>query len=83
MLPKLEAQRRRANREGRTRVQFDCDAQIYSDFHAQLQRYRELCGNVSVAHGVLVDVLANVSDDLIRKLAEAGQEHEQETLGNA
>lgn len=73
VLPKLEAQRRRANREGRTRVQFDCDPGTYADFHAQLQRYRELCGNVAVAHGVMVDVLGKVSDQLIAKIAREGQ----------
>jgi hypothetical protein len=72
ILPKIEAQRRRENKEQRTRVQFDCDVQLYSDFHIQLQRYRELCGNVAVAHGVMVAVLRAVSDEAIRGIAESG-----------
>lgn len=71
VLPRREAAKRRANKEKRTRVQFDCDEQLYRDFHAQLQRYRDLCGNIAVAHGLMVDILARVSDELITQIAES------------
>jgi hypothetical protein len=73
VLPRLEAQRRRANREKRTRVQFDCDEQTYSRFHEQLQRYREICVNTTVAHNLIVDILAGVDDERLRRIMEAGK----------
>lgn len=71
VLPRLEAQRRKANKEKRTRVQFDCDEQTYSDFHAQRSRYIEACGNhVAIAHAIMIRLLAQLPDDSIRRLAE-------------
>ena len=73
VLPRLEAKRRIANKEKRTRVQFDCDEATYSRFHTELKRYREVCGNVTVAHNLMVDILKGVDDDRLRRIMEAGQ----------
>lgn len=81
VLPRIEAQRRVANREKRTRVQFDADETTYSLFHAQLKRYRELCGNVTVAHTVMIQILAAVPDGTISALA--ADEPADETLADA
>ena len=70
VLPRIEAQRRKANKEKRCRVAFDCDPQIYSDFHAQRTRYVEQCGNVAIAHAIMVRCLAQLSDELIKTLAD-------------
>lgn len=70
VLPRIEAQRRRANKEKRCRVSFDCDPQIYSDFHAQRSRYVDIAGNVAIAHALMVRCLAQLSDELIRTLSE-------------
>jgi predicted N-formylglutamate amidohydrolase len=73
IMPRVEAQRRRANREKRTRVQFDATEETYRRFHEQLQRYRELAVNVTIAHDLMVDILAAVPDETIHKLIEAGK----------
>lgn len=73
VLPRLEAKRRVANKEKRTRVQFDCDEVTYSKFHEQLKRYRETAGNVTIAHDIMIRCLAQLSDDTIRALAEDEQ----------
>lgn len=71
VLPRIEAQRRKANKEKRCRVAFDCDPQIYSDFHAQRTRYVEACGGqVAIAHALMVRCLAQLSNELIKTLAE-------------
>jgi hypothetical protein len=71
VLPRIEAQRRRENKEKRTRVQFDCDEQTYSDFHAQRSRYIEACQNHPlIAYAVMIRCLAQLSDEVIKRLAE-------------
>ena len=82
VLPRIEAKRRVANKEKRTRVQFDCDEQIYSDFHAQRSRYVDACGGqVAIAHALIVRCLAQLSNELIAKLAE--DDAEKPSLGDA
>jgi hypothetical protein len=73
VLPRLAAEKRKANKEKRTRVQFDCSPEDYARFHEQLQRYREVCGNVTLAHQLMVDMLAGVPDSTIRQIMEAGR----------
>jgi hypothetical protein len=70
VLPRIEAKRRIENKEKHHRVQFDCDETTYSAFHAQLKRYRELVTNVTIAQQIMVELLAQVSDESIRALAE-------------
>lgn len=53
-------------------MQFDCDETTYSRFHEQLKRYRELAGNVTMGQGLMIDILAAVSDQAILGMLEAG-----------
>lgn len=83
VLPRIEAQRRRVNKEQRTRVQFDCDPQTYADFHAQLSRYTEACKNHRpIALAIMIRLLAQLESSSIAKLAE-DEQPVQETLGDA
>src|SRR5690348_9543479 len=83
VLPKRDAAKRAANEEKRTRVQFDCDEQTYADFHAQRSRYIEACGNHSpIAYALMIRLLAQLSNDSIRRLAEDEQPL-KETVGDA
>jgi hypothetical protein len=71
VLPRLEAQKRIANNEKRTRVAFDADEQIYSDFHAERKRYIEACGNHPlIAYAVMIKLLKGLSSDSIKRLSE-------------
>lgn len=71
VLPRIAAQRRRANKEKLTRVQFDCDPQTYSDFHAERSRYVEACGGqVAIAHALMIRCLAQLSSEFIKTLSE-------------
>jgi hypothetical protein len=71
VLPRLEAQKRRANKEKRTRVQFDCDPQTYADFHGERSRYIEACGNnVPIAHAIIIRLLKQLPSESIARLAQ-------------
>jgi hypothetical protein len=74
VLPRIDAQRRKANREKRTRVQFDCTPELYAKFHEQLQRYREIVGNVTIAQDIMVYILGGVSEETIKHLVEMGED---------
>jgi hypothetical protein len=69
----VEAQRRKANREKRTRVAWDDSEQGYIEWHTQISRYRELIGNTTIASQVMCQILAAVEDEMIKKLAEEPQ----------
>jgi len=72
-MPKVEAQRRKANKEGHKRVVFVTDPLTYSAWHAQKDRWIELChGNPTLAYPLMLKVLAAISDEAIQGLAEAG-----------
>ena len=71
LLPRIEAKRRIANKEKRHRVTFECDEVTYSLFHEQLKRYREQAGNVTVAHSLMVKVLAGIRDELIQEWSQS------------
>lgn len=72
VLPKIEAQRRRVNKEKRTRVQFDTDPQFYADWHADRTRYVEACrGHVPIADAIRLRVTQQVPSELIAKMYEA------------
>jgi|SRR5215472_17633551 len=71
VLPKLEAQRRRANKEQLTRVQWDEDPQGYKDWWEQISRYRDLVGNNTLASHVMVEILKAVADKTIKDLGAA------------
>ena len=71
IFPRLEAKKRVKNVEGRTRlvVQLDTPA-TYSEFSAQFARYKELSGNPQIAFSIMLRLLAQLSDDSIKRLAE-------------
>jgi hypothetical protein len=72
-LPVVEAQRRKVNKEGRRRVVFVTDEITYSQWHGQRDRWIELCGgNPTLAYPLMCQVLAAISDEAIRGMAEAG-----------
>lgn len=75
-MPKVEAQRRKENKEGYRRVVFQVDEQLYRDWHAQKDRYIEAVGgNPTIAYAIMLRLLAQLSDDSIRRLAE--DDHDQ------
>ena len=72
IMPKVEAQRRKANKEERTRVQFDETPEGYADWWKQIDRYRTLVGNPVLASHIMVEILGMVSDEAIQ--ARAGED---------
>lgn len=72
VLPRIEAQRRRVNKERRTRVQFDCDPQMYADWHAERTRWIDACrGHVPIAQALQLRFIQQAPTSLIVKLYEA------------
>jgi hypothetical protein len=82
--PKLEAKKRVKNTEGRTRlvVQLDTPA-TYSEFSAQFARYKEITGNPQIAFSLMLRLLAGLSDDSIKRLAEDKDDGTHESLADA
>jgi len=70
LLPRIAAKRRVANKEKRTRVQFECTPEQYSAFHGELKRIRETAGNITVAMDIVNDWLGKLKEETIRALAE-------------
>ena len=70
LLPRIAAKRRAQNKEKRTRVVFECTPEQFGAFHAQLKRYRETIGNITIAHDILIDVLASIEEGLLQDMAE-------------
>jgi hypothetical protein len=84
VLPRIERQKRVANKEQRTRVQFDCTPEEYSEWHKEFKRYIESCRNHSViARSIMLRLLQQLPDSSIAKLAEDDTAAEKETLGDA
>jgi hypothetical protein len=73
-LPRIEAQKRKANREKRKRIIWDVDEASYSRFNAERDRWIGVCVNKTVAVSLMCDVLAAVPEETMRKLLEAGSE---------
>ncbi len=72
-LPRVEAQRRRVNKEQHRRVVFACDPLTYAEWHAQRDRWIELCeSNPTLAYPLMCKVLAAISDEAIRGLLDEG-----------
>jgi hypothetical protein len=84
-MPKVEAQRRRVNKEHHKRVVFVTDPITYSQWHEQRDRWIELChGNPTLAYPLMCRVLATVSDEAIKNLCDEGLiDSEQPSLGDA
>jgi len=73
-MPKVEAQRRKTNKEGHTRVVFVTDTETYKEWHTQKDRWIELCGgNPTLAYPIMCRVLAAISDEAIKNLYEEGR----------
>ena len=82
-MPKVEAQRRKENKEGYRRVVFQVDEQLYRDWHEQKDRYVEAAGgNVPIAYAIMLRLLAQLPTDAIQKLA-SDEQIEPQTLGDA
>ena len=72
-MPKVEAQRKRANKEKHKRVVFVTDEITYGEWHGERDRWIELCkGNPTLAYPLMVRVLKAISDEAIQALAEEG-----------
>lgn len=83
-MPRVETQRRKANKEGYKRVIFQVDEQLYRDWHEQKDRYVEACGgNVPVAFAIMLRLLQQLETSSIVKLYEYETAAERETLGDA
>ena len=83
VLPRLEAQRRKANKEGRTRLVRDLhSAEAYSDWNAEFSRYVEAAGDPNMAYSIMLRLLQQLPDSSIKKLAEDDQPI-AESLGDA
>ena len=75
VFPRLEAKKRVANKEGRTRMVVQLDTpETYSEFNGQFARYKELTGNPQVAFQIMLDVLKALPDESIQRLSKAGDE---------
>ena len=71
LLPRIAAKRRVKNVEGRTRLIKQLDTpETYSEFNFQFDRYIRCAGNVQVAYSIMLRCLKQLSDELIRTLAE-------------
>lgn len=75
IIPRLEAKKRVANNgpKVKTRLVRELDdPETYSAFNLQFDRYVELAGgNPSIAYGIILRCLEQLSDDMIRRLADA------------
>jgi len=79
-LPKLEAQRRKENKEGYRRFVIQVDEELYKQFHEMKDRYITLCfNNPSLAWPILLQILAAVKDETIVAMAQADQNVEEST----
>jgi hypothetical protein len=72
-MPRVEAQRRKANREKRKRIIWDVDEVTYSRFNAERDRWMQICVNKTVTVSLMCDILAAVPEETIQRLLEAGQ----------
>ena len=74
-LTDVEAKERVKNVKGRTRLIVELDhPDTYSEFAAQFDRYRSICGNVHVAYGIMLDLLKALPDESIKKLSEGSHD---------
>jgi len=72
-MPKIEAARRRANKEKSHRVVFVCTPETKSEFETQRDRYISLAVNKEIGFTIMCQILAAVSDDVIQGMASADQ----------
>jgi len=68
-MPKVEAQRRKQNKEQSKRVVFVTEPETYSAWHTQKDRYVEICGgNPSIAYQVMLQILGAISTEAIEAM---------------
>jgi hypothetical protein len=71
ILPKLEAQKRKANKEGKTRLVKDLhNAQAYADWHKEFDRYVTICVDPNIAYALMLRLLQQLPDSSIKRLAQ-------------
>jgi hypothetical protein len=74
VLPRLEAQKRKANKEGKTRLVKDLHtAEAYQAWHTQFDRWVTICVDPNIAYKLMVELLASMPDASIKRLAESDQ----------
>ena len=73
-MPRVEAQKRKANKENRKRIVWDVDAESYSRFNAERDRWMQVCVNKTATISLMCDVLAAVPEGTIRSLLEQGSD---------
>ncbi len=72
LLPRIEAKRRVANKQRRTRVQWDCTPEQYSDYWAQKKRIREHVGNITMAQDLETVWLSLLKEETMDAIIEEG-----------
>jgi hypothetical protein len=71
ILPKVEAQKRKANKEGKTRLVKDLhNAQAYADWHKEFDRYVTIAVDPNVAYSIMLRLLQQLPDSSIKRLAQ-------------
>lgn len=74
ILPRIEAQRRKANKEGKTRLVKDLhNAQAYADWHKEFDRYVSAAVDPNIAYSIMLRLLQQLPDESIKRLAEDAQ----------
>lgn len=74
LLPRIAAKRRAANKEKRTRVQFDCTPEQYAAFHKEFTRFKERCVNITIAIDCMNELLEHFPDSMIDEWRELDAE---------
>jgi len=73
ILPRIEAQKRKANKEGKTRLVKDLQsAQAYADWHKEFDRYVTAAVDPNVGYSIMLRLLQQLPTDSIKRLAESG-----------
>lgn len=79
ILPRIAAKERAKNApdetgKRRTKLIKQLDTpETYSEFEIQFSRYKECAGNVQIAFSIMLQVLAALPDESIKRMAEEGQ----------
>jgi len=70
VLPKIEAQKRKANKEGKTRLVKDLhNAAAYAEWHTEFDRWVTICVDPNVAYALMLRCLQQFSNDMIARLS--------------
>lgn len=77
-LPRLEAQKRKENKEKRKRIIWDVDEETYKALNIQRDRWIEIAVNKTLAVSLMCEVLAAVPEATIRRLLEDGETQAEE-----